>query len=427
MNPIETYRVLQAFRRDAIALFTRRDLYERGVLDIDFGLRPGRVVADPAAAIGILTSPVFDKGDEAYGPLGTFKGFGSLRWLIGPTLPVLDGEAGLARRRLLRPVYQGVLQRLAEAQASTPLALPPVEGTVDLYDHLSVAVFQRFCEAMFGRAYPEHAAAISETVSIATTCLDALSKSWVPYVDRFGAAGRTIRRCREHLLAFAETVRADLATGDAPMSRLLGSGLDDPAILDEIVTQIVAGTETTSITTSWAMVALTQHPAWVARLREEGDAAATLVTKEVLRLYPAFWTLIRVPRQDTEVAGFSFPKDAVTFVSPWAVHHNPNVWPDPERFDPERFVDRTPVRGDYLPFGYGARACIGGRLAQAIAQECLLEATRRMDLAFVPSEPDGPEIDPLIVVLKSRTGFRFQVTPRSAGTAHRGTPADGPA
>lgn len=423
-HPLVAFRRLQSFRRDALALFATMGAYTRDVVEVDFGLRTSFVISDPTVALAVLTSPAFDKGHKAYGPIGTFAGFGSLRWLIGPSLPVLDGADGLERRRHLQPVYADVLAKLDAAQRTGPLALGHVEGDeVDLYPVLSRAVFQRFCQTMFGRAYPGWADRVSEAVSTATSCLDVLSKSWQPYAGRFGHASATLRRCRSVIADFAAEVAADLVATprheDAPIQRLMDRGLPEAVVRDEILTQIVAGTETTTITTCWAMVELTRNATYVRRLRDGPDAhaLATAVTKETLRMYPAFWTMIRVARHDVEIAGHRFEAGAVLFVSPFCVHHNPRCWPDPWRFHPERFDGRQGVRGDFIPFGFGARSCIGGRLAQAIAAECVLAGARQLDLAFVSDEPAGPQIDPLIVVLKSRTGFRFRVAGAGAGVA----------
>lgn len=412
-DPVAAFRRLQAFRRDALVLFSSLGAYTEDVVEVDFGLRTSFVISEPSVALGILTSDAFDKGSASYGPLGTFAGFGSLRWLVGPSLPVLDGAPGLERRRALMPLYGDVLARFDAARQDAPLALDAVEGDdVDLYPVLSRAVFQRFCQTMFGRTYPEWADPISEAVSSATTSLDTLSKSWQPYAGAFGAASSTLQRCRGVIAAFADAVCADLeaTASDTPMARLLREGLPADVVKDEILTQIVAGTETTTITTCWAMVELARSPRHVAQLRaaSEPQALATAVAREALRMYPAFWTMIRVAREDVEVGGHRFPAGAVVFVSPFCIHHNPRFWPDPWTFDPGRYEGRKGVRGDYMPFGFGARSCIGGRLAQAIATECILEGARRLDLAFVDGEPEGPTIDPLIVVLKSRTGFHFR-------------------
>ncbi len=412
-NPLATLRTLLEFQADALALFDRAGVYANGVAEIDFGVRPAFVVGDPALATAILTSGAFDKGRRSYGPLGTFAGFGSLRGLVGPTLPVLDGEEGLARRKDLVPVYHGILARFEAVAARTRILFPRVEpSAVDIYPMLSAAVFDRFCAVMFGRTYPDMAGPVGAAVSTATTALDGLSKSFLPYAGVIGADGRRLQRSRRLLLDFSRRVYADLRAsgGDAAILPLLSSRLDEHEIIDEILTQIVAGTETTTITTCWALSVLVRHPAIAARIREERDRALVdRCVNETLRLYPAFWTVIRVANAPITLEGRTFPKGAVCFVSPYCVHHNPAVWPDPERFDPDRFVNRQGVRGDFIPFGYGARACIGARLAQGIVRDTVQEAVSQLDLAFLDEEPEGHVVNPLIVVLKSRTGFRFRV------------------
>ena len=416
INPITAYSNLQQFRADALGFFARQGVYEDGVAEIEFGLRRALVIADPEVATAVLLSDRFDKGREAYGPLGTFAGFGALRWLVGPTLPVLDGAPGLRRRRLLMPVYARIMQRFADPALPriTFPDLPPQER--DIYPLISQAVFERFCGVMFGRPWSERAGPVGEAVSLATTTLDILSKSYLPHAGSWGPAGSAIARCRATILAFAREVHDDLVGSDvdAAIRPLFGSGLSQEEICDEILTQIVAGTETTSITSCWALSLLVRHPEALAELRE-GRLAVDAVVQETLRMYPAFWTLIRVTRGAEEVAGRRVPAGTVLFVSPFCIHHNPAVWDAPEVFRPGRFADRQGTRGDFMPYGYGARACLGGRLAHGIITECVAQAARQLELAPCPAQPQI--IDPLIVVLKSKTGFRFQIASRDHRTS----------
>ncbi|MFT5583952.1 MAG: cytochrome P450, partial [Cognaticolwellia sp.] len=280
----------------------------------------------------------------------------------------------------------------------------------------SQAIFERFCAVMFGRTWAGHAQSVSNAVSQATTTLDSLSKSFQPYAGQWGPSGRSIRASRSVLLDFATTVYEDLLSSgrDAAIRPLLDCGLSKVEVVDEILTQIVAGTETTTITTCWALSLLARHPEARAQVRE-GALDVDLCVNETLRMYPAFWTMIRVAKRDVLLEGQQIKKDTVLFVSPFCVHHNPAFWPDPERFDPQRFVDRISVRGDFMPYGYGARACLGGRLAHVLIRECVLQASTQLDLALCEDEPHGQQVDPLIVVLKSQTGFRFNVAWRGKG------------
>lgn len=417
-------REILAFRRDALALFRARGCHERGLTRLDFGIRTGWVVCDPALAVEALTDDDFEKGHRAYGPLGTMAGFGALSWLIGPSLPVLDGPEGAERRRRVRPAYPPALAESEHLRAAAPpLRLtPPAGGVGDVYPMLARPIFERYCAAMFGDAHADEAARISATIARATTALDVLSKSFVPFARWLHPTAHRLRAHRSVLLGFARRVRDRLearrAEGAPPaaIERVLDGRLSPARELDEIVTQLVAGTETSTITACWAMALLAEHPEVLRDIRARRDraqmrAAVERVVKETMRLRPAFWTLIRLARRQRRFADAVLSPGDVLFVSPFCVHHNPRVWPEPERFRPERFVDRRGVRGDFVPFGYGGRACLGGRISTALVTDCLLAAVEQLEWAF-----DGPPpvMDPLIVVLKSRTGFRFAVTPREA-------------
>lgn len=410
-------RAIQAFRSNALEFFSSYGVDELGVTEVDLGVRKTLMVGGPAFAVAVLTSDAFEKGQQTYGPLGTFAGTRSLHGLAGPSLPILDGEEGLTRRRHLHAVFKTVLARHAVVAARAPVQFELSEGPVDMYAALSHVVFRRFCDVMFGRPYADEEVEISEVVARATTAIDVLSKSWMPYAGMTTLAGLELRRCRDRLRAFADRAVEDLQTwsADEPvpsMRALLDEGLTREEVRDEIITQIMAGTETTTITSSWAMVELTRHRGILERLRAGEPELLQWVTKEAMRMYPSFWIIMRVAKEDVEIEGRRVRAGTVVFVSPWCVHHNEAFWPDAHRFHPERFQGRARVRGDYMPFGYGARACIGGRMANAIAMDVIGAAARQLDLSFVDGESDGPEIDPLIPVLRSRTGFRFHVRPR---------------
>ncbi len=418
-SPLGALADMLAFKRDAAAFFRAHDPYATGDLELDLGLRRVRVISDARVAREVLTHPAFERGARPYGPLGTFAGQGSLRWLIGPTLPTLDGDAGAERRARVRPMYVEV----ARALRQTPL--PELDwsgvspGPLDLHALVSASVFELVCVAMFGRAYPEMAYEITRTIDSATDALDLTSKSLRPYAVRFGAPARAIRSSRAALRAFAGRVLDDLGAltdrSGVPMRGVLGPGWTREDAIDETVTTLVAGLETTTITCCWCITELLRQPEIMNDLNMMNDtreARIDRVIKETLRLYPAFWTMVRVAREDVtlEECGARFGAGDVLFVSPLFVHRNPAYWPDPERFDPSRHVDRERVEiGDYMPFGFGARACIGAQLSTLIARRVVEAACALGPMRFVEGEPDGPDPDPKIIVLKSRTGFHVEV------------------
>ncbi|WP_106962327.1 cytochrome P450 [Streptomyces exfoliatus] len=156
--------------------------------------------------------------------------------------------------------------------------------------------------------------------------------------------------------------------GPSVLDRLLGAAETDPAytdrlIRDELVTLLVAGYESSARTLTWAFVLLDQHPEVMERAA--GDARAVeAVLSETLRLYPTGWLLPRQAVADETLDGLRIPAGTDLLVCPYLTHRDPEVWPDPEAFVPERFPVRTPLPpGAYLPFGIGPRACLGTRFA----------------------------------------------------------------
>ena len=201
-------------------------------------------------------------------------------------------------------------------------------------------------------------------------------------------------------------VRPDL------LSRLLGardeddgSVMTDRQVRDEAVTLFVAGHETTATSTTWALHHLSRHPEVYRRWKAETAALEgrlptaddtprlgyTLgMFKEALRLYPPAPLLDRVVVEDATIGGYRLPRKTAILVSPYALHRQPHLFPDPERFDPDRFspeAEAARPRLAWMPFGVGPRVCIGAQFAALEAQLLLAQIAQRFDLEPVDREP----------------------------------------
>jgi len=154
-------------------------------------------------------------------------------------------------------------------------------------------------------------------------------------------------------------------------------GMSDRQVRDEALTLFIAGHETTATSLAWTFYLLAKHPEWRARVQAEVDAlpqgpidfahAAKLdVTlrcfKEAMRLYPPVEVLARRTIEPTTLGDVELPARSILFISPWIVHRDRDAFPDPERFDPDRFTRPLP-RSAWLPFGAGPRVCIGNHFA----------------------------------------------------------------
>jgi cytochrome P450 len=196
--------------------------------------------------------------------------------------------------------------------------------------------------------------------------------------------------------------------GDVVSALLAGSALPDGLtareVHDHVLTLLLAGHETTASALAWTLYLLGRHPGAQARLRAEVSAldgqpptSGTLsslrytraVISEAIRLYPPAWIIGRTLTADLDLAGWHLPAGSVAAVSPLLLHHDPRWYPDPEAFDPDRWLDdrrHAVPRHAYLPFGTGPRACIGERFAWAEATTVLATLAQswsfRMDPGF---------------------------------------------
>lgn len=207
-----------------------------------------------------------------------------------------------------------------------------------------------------------------------------------------------------------------------------GSGLSDQEIRDELITLLIAGHETAAMGLTWTWYLLMQHPRVYAQIRAEvdrvlggrtptvADVAQLPVTlrvfKEALRLYPPSWLIMRQARRAVTVGAYHLPDGMRVAISPYTLHRNPEHFPDPERFDPDRWTPENEAnipRYAYLPFGAGPHICIGNHFAMLEAQLVLATLVQRVTFELVPGQVIEPE--PLIT-LRPKNGIRAIVRRR---------------
>ena len=163
-----------------------------------------------------------------------------------------------------------------------------------------------------------------------------------------------------------------------------GSPMSDAEIRDELLTLLVAGHETTATALSWAVERLTRHPEKLERLRAEAlageDAYLTATIQETLRLRPVIVLVIRKLTEPVEIGGYELPAGARVTPSIYLVHRDPEIYPEPDRFLPERFLDNPPGTYTWIPFGGGVRRCLGAAFAQFEMAVVLRELVKRRQI-----------------------------------------------
>jgi cytochrome P450 family 135 len=334
-----------------------------------------------------------------------------LRPLLGEnSVLVLDEKRHIGQRRLLLPPFHGErMQGYAdqmEAIAAREIEGWPTGTPYRLRPRMQAMTLEIIIETVFG----VHGGARVERLRQALRgFLDLTTdpRFLVPMLaigpDRIrsvSAFRRRVERVDELIAAEIAERRgaADLEERDDVLSLMLaashedGSPMSDAEIRDELLTLLVAGHETTATALAWAVERLARHPEKLERLREEvlagEDAYLTATIQETLRLRPVISIVIRRLTEPVEIGGYELPAGAAVVPAIHLVHRDPRIYPEPERFRPERFLEQPPGTYTWIPFGGGVRRCLGAAFAQFEMTVVLRELVRRHRIR--PSDP-APE------------------------------------
>ena len=228
-----------------------------------------------------------------------------------------------------------------------------------------------------------------------------LQRNWFPLWARYARAKRNFS---SWVYAYLSERHAQDQAGQDVLGRMLaahyedGNSMRDEDILHELITIVLAGSETTATALSWALYDLGSNPAALKKLRDELDALGptpdpelmakapylTAVCNETLRLHTLLPEVARVLVSPLEVSGYQFKAGEWVGVSIMAIHHDPEIYPEPERFIPERFIGRTYSPFEFLPFGGGHRRCLGSGLSDFEMRIALAEIVTHWE--FEPAE-----------------------------------------
>jgi cytochrome P450 len=230
-----------------------------------------------------------------------------------------------------------------------------------------------------------------------------------------------------------DRLQTESGSGDL-MSRLLmardedGQGMSDAELADQVAVLVLAGGETTSAAVVWGLSLLSDHPRVLDALQAEADAVlgrrvggwddlprldlTARVVREALRLYPPAWAIPRTVARETTLAGHVLPAGSMVIFSPYVVHRRPDVYPDPLRFDPDRWLPpaygaAAVRRASYLPFGAGPTKCIGQDFGFAEATLILASIAARWNVL-----PDTRTVTPAVRAVLVPRAFRVHLSRR---------------
>jgi len=357
--------------------------------------------------------------------------------LLGDGLLTSNGDVHLRQRRMMQPAFhreriEGYGDRMVEHALRLSSTWRAGER-FDVAEAMMRLTLGVVAETLFSADVRGEADEIGDALTDAMQLFDRLSLPLDQLLDRLPLpATRRFHRARRRLDATIHRVIAEhRAAGDRGdlLSMLLaaqddegdGARMSDAQVRDEALTIFLAGDETTALALAWTWHLLSRNPDAEARLHQELDdvlgerppAAADLprlpctrrVIAESMRLYPPAWTLGREPLEDLELGGYRIRAGSIVLVSPWVIQRDPRFFPDPLRFDPDRWLPEAEPerhRFAYFPFGAGPRKCIGE--AFAWMEGTLLLATIAREWRVRTDRAARIEPRPLIT-LRTRAGM----------------------
>ncbi len=327
----------------------------------------------------------------------------ALRPLLGPrSVLLLDEPEHMVDRKLMLPPFHGErMQRYREIMsevARAEIARWPRGAPVELGPSMQAITLVVILRALCGVRERARLIALKEALLAVIDWMTRPSRLALLGIAGPGRVerGRGLRRTLDRVdaLLVAEIARRrdapDLAEREDILSLLLlaryedGSAMDDRSLRDELVTLLIAGHETTATSLAWALERLIRHPQSLRRAQEDavgGDGEyLDAVVKETLRLRPVIPIVARVLGEPMTFGGHRLPAGAVIAPCIFLMHRREDVYPQPERFRPERFLERPAGTYTWIPFGGGVRRCLGASFAQFEMRQVLAEVLAAVDL-----------------------------------------------
>ncbi|MFE5518476.1 cytochrome P450 [Streptomyces virginiae] len=421
-------------------------LPEQGdVVQVRIGPTSVVILCDPQLMHDVLRNDrVFDKGGQM---------FDRYRESLGDGLGTCPHSRHRRQRRLVQPAFHpdrmpGYTEIIA-TQTATQVSAWREGQVLDVMAETTALAARNVAAALFSDALtPAARAQIAQDLATIMAGIfrrmmtpPPLDRLPTPNTRRYFQACARLRRTIDDALAQRQATGTD--HGDL-LSMLLtardddGRGLSDAEISDQAVTFLMGGAETVGCTLSWALHMLTQHPGLEQRLHQEVDTVLAgrragytdlprleltrRLVDETLRRYPPAWIVTRKVTTDTEISGHHVSAGTTLIYSPYLIHQRPDLYPAADHFDPDRWAPERPQppRHGFIPFGTGARKCIGEQFGLIETTLALATITSRWQLRPIP---DGARVRPKLVAtlipreLRLKTTIRTPAHPSAAQAA----------
>lgn len=369
----------------------------------------------------------------------------SLMPMVGSGLLTADGELWRKQRRLAAPPLQpkriaGYIETMVSSAQRTAASLRDCEVR-DIHVDMGHLTLEIAGKTLLGFNPRREADRIARVLDDAMHYFDLEMRTplgMLPW-HVMTPTRRKVRDGRRELEAMllriiARVRRSEPGAADHMLARLThardedGQPMSDRQLVDEALTLLLAGHETTALSLTYALYLLSEHPEVMSRAQSEVDAvlgARTLqaadlprlryldaVVRETMRLYPPAYTIGREVVQTIELGGYEITKGAQLLMSQCVVHRDSRFFPEPDRFNPARWLDpaiEQLPRFAYFPFGGGPRVCIGNHFAMMEATLVLATMLQAVELHVVPGFK--LDLEPS-VTLRPKHGVRMLVRRR---------------
>jgi cytochrome P450 len=339
------------------------------------------------------------------------------RIILGNGLLTSEGEFHRRQRRLVAPAFHR--ERIARYNEIIVANAKRVSSSwrdgqeINVADEMMRLALAIVGEALFGTDVSSEADEIRAALSELVDNFNVTLAPFMSMLDRLPlpmvrAMRRAIERLDRTVYGMIEQRRREGGDRGDLLSMLLlaqdeegSGGMTDEQVRDEVMTLFLAGHETTANALSWSWYLLSQNPQFEAPLN------ALPVFSEAMRLYPPAWLIGRMAQDDVTIRDVNIARGSIVIMSQWVMHRDPRWWPDPERFDPSRFVGtNTRPKFSYFPFGGGSRICVGEGFAWAEGVAVLETIAAEWKLRLAQERPPVPQPR---ITLRPKGGIRMRV------------------
>ena len=360
-------------------------------------------------------------------------GLDRVRILLGNGIMTSEGDVWRRQRRMIQPFFHRrvveqfaalidrcVEERLERWQASTARGL-----AIDITEEMSELTLDIIVGAIFGGDLEWLNA---QTGTNPFRIVTEQSARNLQFAYKFRSLTRWVAEVANKRRAAGGEHFDFLGMLMAARDKDSGEPMSERELLDEVMTLVVAGHETSASALAWTWYLLATHPAAMARLQQEIDAAPATAAlgfqasesfrytqaalKEAMRLYPPGWLLSRRTIAPDVLSGYEVPAGADVMLSPYLIQRHPAFWDRPEEFRPERFIEATSDPRDawiYIPFAAGPRHCVGENFAMYEMTVHIARVARDWRLEYLD---DGPVEIEAAINLRSRKSLRMRLVPR---------------